>query len=125
MNVGQVVEFSYRQYDFNAPRQERIVTLRGTVMPSPKWLNSGEFALTTGNPDFPWCVVQKDKVIGYEQVEQEKTRSFTVKSGEKAYKVLMLSTSTFFCNCTGFGFRKHCKHVAAVQNKLQNNNKGG
>ena len=54
-----------------------------------------------------------------DNIEKEKdiipagARVFKVKSKEKEYKVI-LNNNQLTCNCTGFGFRRKCKHVDAV-----------
>ena len=54
-----------------------------------------------------------------DNIEKEKdiipagARVFKVKSKEKEYQVI-LNKKQLTCNCTGFGFRRKCKHVDAV-----------
>lgn len=43
----------------------------------------------------------------------DNARVFKVKSKDKEYQVI-LSNNRLSCNCTGFGFRRKCKHVDAV-----------
>lgn len=44
----------------------------------------------------------------------DNVRVFKVKSKEKEYTVTMDNNNRLSCNCTGFGFRRKCKHVDAV-----------
>ena len=44
-------------------------------------------------------------------------RTFNVKSKDKEYTV-EYNGNSLSCNCTGFGFRRKCKHVDAVSKSL-------
>ena len=47
------------------------------------------------------------------QYQPKYERTFNVKSGEKTY-VVGMTKNQLTCSCTGFGFRRKCKHVDAV-----------
>lgn len=118
---GQRVELKYRTVSAasKAPNREEIITVRGTVIDSPKWLRADEIAIATGNPEFPVAVLLVDKIVGVQQsVPARSVRSFKVKSGDKIYSVI-LSNGSYTCTCTGFSFRKTCKHIVAVSQKVK------
>ena len=46
------------------------------------------------------------------------SRVFKVKSNNKEYQVI-LNNNQYTCNCTGFSYRRKCKHVDAVAKKQQ------
>ena len=84
------------------------------------------FAVKTGDPDHPVSeynakslhVVKIEYIVGgANQVATDK-KAWKVKStdGKKFYIVERVN-GKFSCTCTGFEFRKDCKHVGAVSKK--------
>jgi len=118
--VGQSVQLQYKSFSLETRRMVEVVkTIKGKVMASPKWLTADQIAIATGNPEFPVAVLQKKNIVGLESAKQDKFfRSFTVRSKDKTYKVL-LSNGRYSCDCVGFGYRKTCKHVVAVSHKVE------
>lgn len=109
--VGRMVEV---QCQFG----NKNVVVRGKVMLKPRWLRPQDIAIATGNPDFPMAVVNTDYVVSASKpVQKTEGRTFRVKSKENTYLVTYLNNK-YSCNCIGFGYHHHCKHVTAVQKKI-------
>lgn len=94
---------------------------RGTVIESAKWMNSYEFMLATNDPMRPKAIINASFVSGVEylkgsgSVVNSSTRTFKVssKSSGKDY-IVTSSAGKIQCTCTGFEYRKYCKHSQAV-----------
>ena len=112
-SVGQAVELKCKFGN-------ALTTVRGRIMLRPNWCKPTQLAIATGNPDFPMAVVDTSYVVSSKKSEAKtnSSRIFSVKSGDKQYTV-QIDAGKFHCNCVGFGFRQHCKHVTAVAEKLQ------
>ena len=84
------------------------------------------FAVRTGDPDYPVSeynaksqhVVKIEYIIGGASQVSTDTKAWKVKSsdGKKFYLVQRVS-GKFSCTCTGFEFRKDCKHIGAVSKR--------
>lgn len=84
------------------------------------------FAVKTGDPDHPVSeynaksqhVVKIEYVTGNATQVATDRKAWKVKSsdGKKFYLVERVN-GKFSCTCTGFEFRKDCKHVGAVSKK--------
>jgi hypothetical protein len=79
-----------------------------------KWLNEGQMALTTDNPEFPFRVIERKhirEIDGRPYEFREKTAKDTVRlvqgSKGKTYEV----TGNYRCTCPGFTFRGRCRHL--------------
>jgi hypothetical protein len=86
----------------------------GEIVPRPQWVKDDHFCLSTGNPDFPFRVIEIDRIICGWQIPSTKPRipTYRVKSKGKTYLV-----TGGKCNCTGYSYRRHCTHVEAVKRK--------
>lgn len=91
----------------------------GTIM-REKWFAVDEIGITTGNPDFPFRRINRerivavgDKAVDFTQVPADReVRTFTGSKGD-TYTVIREGRRAT-CTCTGFQFRKKCKHVDEV-----------
>jgi hypothetical protein len=83
----------------------------GDIVPNPPWVKDDHFCLSTGNADFSFRVIEKERIICGWQLPASKSKvpTYTVKSKGKTYLV-----TGGKCNCTGYSYRRHCSHVAAV-----------
>ena len=83
----------------------------GEIVPNPVWVKDDSFCLSTGNPDFPFRVIEKERIICGWQMPNTAPRipTYTVKSKGKTYLV-----TGGKCKCTGYSYRRHCTHVEAV-----------
>lgn len=98
--------YAYNISEFN--------TYTGDVVPNPRWCTDDQFCLSTGNPQFPFRVIDKDDVVGMKRKQQTEAKSKTVivegsKPGQNYIVTIDGKRST--CTCVGFGYRKDCKHV--------------
>lgn len=108
----------------------REYTTRGTVIPRMPWLTPTQFAVATGNPDFPKAVIDISRVVDLKivsgsavSVDTSSTRQFRVtsKSTGKSYIVSAIG-GKISCTCTGFSYRRTCKHSQAVSKKITHEN---
>ena len=84
------------------------------------------FAVKTGDPDHPVSEYNA-KSIHVVKIEVLKGSSMSVATDRKAWKVKSSKGNKFYivervngkfsCTCTGFEFRKDCKHIGAVGKK--------
>ncbi len=85
-----------------------------------KWASPDELALTTGDPEFPFRIIQRRKIISIDGVAVKKAETKVVTRVIKGSKgneyVVTGSNGKWHCTCPGFQFRHSCKHTAeAVQ----------
>jgi hypothetical protein len=83
-----------------------------------KWLNPGELALSTGNPEFPFRVIRRSQIVAINNVATEKQdtaiKTFSVKGSKGDSYTVTVSSGKSHCTCSGFQFRKSCKHIKEV-----------
>jgi hypothetical protein len=79
-----------------------------------KWCKSEEIAISTGNKEFPFRIIQRKwiremdgKPYSFEVKEKKEEVRLVKGSNGKVYEVTSHS-----CTCPGFTFRGTCKHVA-------------
>lgn len=118
-----LVTTRYRDIYIFAKSPFRDRTFEGEVVPSDKWMDQDNFKLFTGNPDFPYSVINVNNVhdIKYIQGQAGKSvksdvKTFTIKGSKgDSYTVTQAGTK-WSCSCVGFQFRRQCKHVKEAQN---------
>lgn len=108
----------------------REYTTKGVVIPRMPWLTPTQFAVATGNPDFPKAVIDISRVVDLRivsgsttSVDTSSTRQFRVtsKSTGKSYLVSAVG-GKISCTCTGFSYRRTCKHAQAVTKRIAGEN---
>lgn len=92
----------------------------GTIM-REKWFDADEIGITTGNPDFPFRRIQRERILEVngtgvkftpppkvERIEREV-------QGSKGNTYIVIKEGTrATCTCPGYSFRRTCKHLAMV-----------
>lgn len=93
----------------------------GTVVPRSAfpWLDDNWFVLTTGDSESPYRILHKDNIIcgwQHHHDESENTSNVFIVPGKnnRKYVVTIGDDGEARCNCTGFGYRRNCSHVAAL-----------
>ena len=84
------------------------------------------FAVKTGDPDHPVSeynakslhVVKIEYIVGGASQVSTETKAWKVKSGDgKSFYIVERVEGAYTCSCTGFEFRKDCKHIKAAAAK--------
>jgi hypothetical protein len=119
MNVGDNVTIRVRD-----PRNARVFAAgvvrefneyTGKILPNPKWVAQDAITLSTGISEFPFRVIDRERIIGLGEaapVAVSRSETFVVQGSKpgSTYTVTR-DGSHWSCTCVGFGFRKDCKHV--------------
>lgn len=89
----------------------------GTVM-REKWFDSDEIGLTTGNPEFPFRRINRERIVEvngatvtYTKPVVEQKVTITVQGSKGNTYVVTKEGSKKSCTCPGFSFRRTCKHL--------------
>lgn len=95
-------------------------TYSGTIM-REKWFGIDEVGITTGNPDFPFRRIDRQRIVAvndlavdFTQVPTNSTIILVQGSNGKTYEV---DPKAGTCTCPGYTFRGQCRHVAEAQGK--------
>ncbi len=119
--VGSEVRVTTRHRNYNLSITDEHVdfTYQGTVGPSHKLLSPNSFVLNTpSTPQFNRREIHIGHVVSLEYLDGRTTalttnnsRTWTVKGSKgDVYTVSEVGTS-LNCTCTGFQFRRRCKHL--------------
>lgn len=85
-----------------------------------KWIEPHQLGLTTGNPEWPVRVIARKNIESINNKEFKQTEStpktFKVKGSKGDEYVVSVNGDRFNCTCSGFQFRRTCKHVKEIQN---------
>jgi hypothetical protein len=122
MNVGEVVTIRVRDARNAAVFASGVINpineYTGQILPNPKWIASDAICVSTGDSQFPFRVIDRDRIVGLDislalPRELKLNRATFIVNGSKpgtTYTVTRDHTQ-WSCTCVGFGFRKDCKHV--------------
>jgi hypothetical protein len=122
--VGSKVRVTtrYRETYYFATNPWRDTVFEGEVVKTDKWDGPDYFKVFTGNPEFPNSTININSVHNIEYIEggpgreiNSDTRTWLVKGSKgDSYTVSQLGTK-WSCTCSGFQFRRQCKHVKEKQ----------
>ena len=113
--------YAYRGKDDNY-----VTTTREGVVVKSIFKDPFYFAVETGDAFHPVSefnaksqhVVRIEVLLGETMTIATGKKAWKVKSSDgKKFYIVERVNSRFSCTCTGFEFRKDCKHIAAVGNK--------
>lgn len=80
-----------------------------------KWIDPTQLGLTTGNPEWPVRVIARKHIVSIDNKAFEQTKSdiktFKVKGSKGDEYVVTIGNGKMNCTCSGFQFRRNCKHV--------------
>lgn len=103
------------------PRTDDIV-YEGTVVNPDKWLNDRQFCMS-GTARYPIRVLDMSRISKIEVITGKlreidtSVKTWTV-DGSKGNKYTVTRTNgKWACTCTGYQFRKQCKHITELSNK--------
>ena len=86
-----------------------------------KWLRPDQLALSTGNPEFPFRVINRNKIVSInnksvEHVKESPVKTFSIKGSKGDSYIVTIGNGKSHCTCSGFQFRRNCKHLKEVEN---------
>ena len=121
-----VVTTQYRNVLLGGPEFVLKYT-KGVVIPPEKWVSPNEFMVATGNPQHPKAVIHVSRVKHIEYVSgsgavattSSRTFRVTSKTSGKSY-IVYSEGGKISCTCTGFSYRKTCKHSEKVSAYIRN-----
>lgn len=114
-----VVKTKYSQGSSMIPPQPTEVMFEGIVLNPYKWLSDREFCMS-GNKDWPIRVINMSQVTDIQLISGSlktidiDTKIFNVNGSKGNKYIVTRSKSKWECTCTGFGFRKTCKHISEL-----------
>lgn len=89
----------------------------GDIIPRFRWLDDNWFVLR--EDDGTTRILHKDGIIcgwlGSSNSNSDSERLYvSIPRGNKSYTVTLGSDNRFHCDCTGYGYRRTCSHIAEV-----------
>ena len=124
MNVGENVTLTVKNplwdrrsiYGYAVAEFE---TYTGTVVPNPIWVGADQLCLSTGTVQFPFRVLDRDRIVGLsEAVGQSESKVFNIVGAKGKSYVVTVENGRWGCNCVGFGYRRSCSHVVEAKSKV-------
>lgn len=103
-------------------------TLTGNIIPSPKWLTAEQLAISNPNHPNGFSIISLSKITNLETADGTK---IDVKLPTTDYKewnfvgskgdnyLVIRSKGQYTCTCTGYQYRKTCKHVSSAIQESQ------
>ena len=118
MNVGDVVTIRVRDTRNPAVFATGVVRqfneYSGKILPNPKWVAQDAITLSTGISEFPFRIIDRERILelGNAPVAVSRSETFVVQGSKPGTTYTVTRDGSHWsCTCVGFGFRKDCKHV--------------
>ena len=85
-----------------------------------KWLKPSQLAITTGDPKFPFRVIERKYIVSIDSSDYEYHVPVAAPAAEVVHKVMGSRGKEYTvtlgasprCTCPGFVYRHACKHVS-------------
>lgn len=91
-------------------------TFEGAELKPPKWVDAAEnLVLSTSTPEFPFRIIPRKWIVeidGTPYITVKPTHRTVIVPGSKGNSYTVMLGETPSCDCSGFTFRKTCKHIA-------------
>jgi len=91
----------------------------GTIV-REKWFDADEIGITTENPKFPFRRIQRQRIVAVNEQAVDYTPiksarvEITVQGSKGNTYIVTKENGKATCSCSGFQFRRTCKHSQAV-----------
>lgn len=117
------VTTSFRETYLFADSPFRLTDYEGDVVAGDPWTPADSFKLFTGNPHYPYSVISVENVKDIKYLKGQAGRQVNSDSrtwqveGSKGSTYTVTQTGTkWSCTCSGFQFRRQCRHIKEKQN---------
>jgi hypothetical protein len=99
--------------------RNRTKTYTGMILANPRWLGQDHICLSTDSQAFPlpFRIIAKEDIEGLGNNPKVKPPQTTwqIPGSKKGQSYIVTRAGKqWACDCVGFGFRRHCKHVTAA-----------
>ena len=97
--------------------QPEFFVYEGEQVPAFKWSEPGTVCLTTGDPKFPVRQIHPDDIVSIDDATVDapkpktEERVMLVQGSKGSTYTVTIGPRGNSCTCSGFGFRRSCKHV--------------
>lgn len=88
-----------------------------------KWLKPSQLAITTGDPKFPFRVIERKYIVSIDNdsysyagatVNSTVTETVHRVAGSRGQEYTVTLGAVSRCTCTGFAYRRTCKHITQL-----------
>jgi SWIM zinc finger len=117
MEIGMIVTVQNNLYG-----KTKQYTYEGSEVSIPKWVDYPAIALATGDRKFPIRIIAREHIekIDGDTVEHKVTiptakREFQVTGSNGNTYIITIDGKHKSCTCSGFQFRRSCKHIVGVE----------
>lgn len=110
----------YKESYYYATNKWRDTTYTGVVLPDESWFKPDQFKMTCDEPHMDFRVMTLNSIVDLkvngedaELNEVEVSEKVVTVKGSKGadYWVTIKDGTPISCTCTGFSFRKQCRHL--------------
>lgn len=124
--IGKLVKITTRWPDINIFAKKATIdsVITGTVVVNHKLTPIGCFSVIVDGSHVPLREIDLGHVVNIEYVDESITAAVTevitdtisvqVPGSNGAFYIVTQSNGKYSCSCSGFQFRKKCKHVIQV-----------
>ncbi len=118
--VGSVVTLTtrYKETYYYSDQEWRDTTYENVrVMPPEPWFKPGMFKISSDDPRMPFRVVAISNVhhiVDGDEADADTTSQTVTVPGRKkgsSYDVVIQDGDPIYCPCTGFSYRRKCRHL--------------
>jgi SWIM zinc finger len=117
MEIDMIVTVKNTMYG-----QTKQFTYEGEEVSVPNWVDYPAIALATGTRQFPVRIIAREHIVKIDgdAIEQKVSiptanRQFQVTGSNGNTYVVTVDGAYKSCTCSGFQFRRNCRHIVEVQ----------
>jgi hypothetical protein len=118
------IDFAFKSYNIHNPN---LVTfsLTGVVVPDTKWTPDNFVRILTSHDIVAYREIPLDKItkikyedgtLGSTQPIETQSKSYTIQGSKGNTYIVTNNKTAWTCSCTGYQFRKMCKHIDKFKN---------
>jgi hypothetical protein len=117
MEAGMIVTVKNTMYG-----QTKQFSYEGEEVSVPKWVDYPAVALTTGDRKFPVRIIAREHIVKING--DVVTSKVIIPANKRQFQVTGTNGNTYVvtvdgayksCTCSGFQFRRSCKHIVGVE----------
>jgi len=99
--------------------------ITGEILNTIKWLQPDEIAVANPNHPNGFSILHKKNILWIKDLQGHKStvkidpdyKQWTVKGSKGNDYLVIRQKGQYNCNCTGFQYRKSCRHITEVGNE--------